>query len=508
MTLSHRKRMHMCLAEEMSRPSPKNLSVTIAIAALVLLFGGAPLGLAIPVGLLGWAQSMRSGTSSSRLAGTLRTVIFLYPVYLGLVQYSRWRSGEQGVDFGIFSQLIYQVAEHDRFITSLISADWQNFISHHFSPYLILLGTVAKLGLSPENTLISAHLIAVAILILGMLSLVRSKATRIDALVLTAIALVLPGVRRALGWETHDEVLALPFLVWSMVAHLRGRTTLRLLLLFPPLLFKETFGLVMCTTAGGYIVADLLDPTNSTQSTRRNNRLVAVFGLLFFILVTQVFPGWLWTSTFDPTTRIASLREVCDPQLLMAKARWLLVTFLPTLPFLFLHTGRTLRVTLIVVSPAFFNIAAIMSTNFLPMLDPYNYYSITPAIIGLCAISLPVLRHPKASLAMLCSLSLAVVCGMTVRSSKIIGRAFSAPSACDEIRVFVPRESRVIVDDYTASVLADNDYLERVYHARRTGTEFDYIVTAKTTSEHLSETLKNRSVPCHETPRYLIRCRR
>jgi len=508
MTLSHRKRVYLSLVHGMARPSPENLAVIIAIAALMLLFGGAPLGLAIPVGLLVWILAATCRGSLPRFAGTLRALLCLYPLHIGIIQYSYWSSGQQGIDFGIFSQLIYQVAEHNRFMTSLISTEWQNFITHHFSPFLILLGGVAKLGVSAEVTLISAHVIAVAFLIWGVLSLGRTKGAPLDALLLTAIALVLPGVRRALGWETHDEVLALPFIVWSLVAHLKGRTTLRLLLLFPPLLFKETFGLVMCTTAIGYLIADLFDTTNGTQWTRRSARLVALSGLFFFMLVTQVLPGWLWVSTFDPTTRLANLHELVDIQLLKLKARWLLATFLPGLPFVFLHTRETVRTSLILLSPALYNIAAIMSTNFIHMLDPYNYYSISPAILGLCAISLPVLRHPKTSLAILCSLSLAVVCGNTVRSSKIIGRALSAPAVYDEIRVFVPRQSAVIVDDYTASVLADNDYLQRVYHARRTRTEFDYIVTAKSTPEHLSETLKNRSVPCHETPRYQIRCRR
>lgn len=491
----------------MLRPSPEYLSLTIAIVALALLFGGAPLGLAIPVGILVWLLAATCRLSLPRVTGTLRALLFLYPLYIGIIQYSYWRGGQQGVDFGIFSQLIYQVAEHNRFVTSLISTEWQNFITHHFSPFLILLGGIAKLGVSPELTLISAHVLAVAFLMWGVLSLGRTKGSPLDALLVTAITLVLPGVRRALGWETHDEVLALPFIVWSLVAHLKGRAILRLLLLFPPLLFKETFGLVMFTTSIGYLVADLLDPANSTQATRRNTRLVALCGLLFFILVTHIFPGWLWVSTFEPTTRLASLSELFDVELLKAKARWLLVTFLPVLPFVFLHTRRTVSSTLILLSPALYNIAAVMSTNFIPMLDPYNYYSITPAIIGLCAISLPVLRDPRASVAILCSLSLAVISGTTVRSAKIIGRAFSAPSAYNEIRVFVPRESAVIVDDYTASVLADNDYLQRLYHARRTRPGFDYIVTAKSLPEHLSDALTSRSAPCHETPRYLIRCK-
>ena len=101
-----------------------------------------------------------------------------------------------------------------------------------------------------------------------------------------------------------------------------------------------------------------------------------------------------------------------------------------------------------------------------------------------------------------------MICGSPVRSSKIVRQAFTAPSAYAELRVFVPQESSVIVDDYTASVFADNSYLLRVFHARRSKPGFDYIVTTKSLPEHLSDALKRRSVLCHETPRYHIRCRK
>jgi uncharacterized membrane protein len=484
-----------------------HLSLAIAIAALAFLFGGAPLGLAIPAGCLVWAILGRTTNADRRLSHTLGALLILYPLYIGIIQFSYWRSGEQGVDFGIFSQLIYQVAHHDRFMTTLISTEWQNFLTHHFSPFLIILGGIAKLGCPPEAVLISAHIVAVAALIGGLVALWRTSNTPCAALVLTATTLVLPGVRRALGWETHDEVLALPFIIWSLVAHLTGRTTLRLLLLVPPLLFKETFGLVMFTTGIAYYLDDRYGPKKSSNSASRTAILTALCGLGFFVLITKVFPWWLWIPTFDPSSRLLGFQDLLAPELIRAKVRWLFLTFAPALPFALLHTRHTIRTALILISPAAYNIAAIMSTNFPAMMDPYNYYSITPAIVVFCALSLPVLRHPKASVAILAAVCLAVVSGRTVRSSKIVRQAFTAPSAYAELRVFIPQNSPVIVDDYTASVLSDNLYIQRVFHARRTRSSFDYIVTSKALPDHLSDALKKRSIPCHETPRYQIRCR-
>lgn len=484
------------------------LSLAIALAALALLFGGAPLGLAIPAGCLVWALVRSSTDPDRRLNDTLRALLLLYPLYIGIIQISYWRSGEQGVDFGMFSQLIYQVAHHNRFMTTLISTEWQNFLTHHFSPFLIILGGIAKLGCTPEAILISAHTVAVAMLIGGLVALWRTTNAPHVALVLTATALVLPGVRRALGWETHDEVLALPFIIWSLVAHLKEKTNVRLLLLFPPLLFKETFGLVMFTTGIAYYLDDRYGSTKSSNAARRAAILTALCGVGFFVLITKVFPWWLWIPSFDPSSRLLGFKDLLDPELIRAKVRWLFLTFAPALPFAFLHTRHTIRTALLLISPAAYNVAAIMSTNFPAMMDPYTYYSITPAVVVFCALSLPVLQHRRAFIAILAALCIAVVSGRTVRSSKIVRQAFTAPSAYAELRVFIPQISTVIVDDYTASVLADNLYLQRVFHARRTRSSFDYIVTSKALPDHLSDVLKKRSIPCHETPRYQIRCRK
>jgi uncharacterized membrane protein len=488
----------------MTRTCPEQLPLAIAIAALLLLFGGAPLVWALPGGLLVWLSSRRSQWISDRLKTFLFVLVALYPIFIGVVQVSYWRAGQQGLDFGIFSQLIYQVAHNDQFLTSLIATEWQNFITHHFSPFLLLLGGVAKMGSSPESVLIAAHVLAVATLTLGLWKIFTAQTSPGFALVLTGIALLLPGVRRALGWETHDEVLALPFIIFSLVAHLTGRDTVKLLLLFPLLIFKETFGIVMCTTALAYAVDG--NRRTSSPTARRESILVALFGMLFFLALTQVFPKWLWWPTFDPMSRLASWERLVDPELLFTKVLWLLFTALPSVPFLFLHSWRTVRVSLVVISPALYNFGAIMVSDFPAMIDPYSYYAITPAILLFLACSYPVIRSPRFSWALLGSLCLVVALGNTVRTSETVRAGFSAPSAYKELRTFVPQRANVIVDDYTSSVLADNSSVLRVFHARRSRTSFDFIVISKSVPDPLSQALKERSTVCHETPRYIIRC--
>ena len=488
----------------MPRSCPEHLLLAVAIAALLLLFSGASLPWALPIGLVLWFASRKSHRASNVLTPSLLTLLALYPLYIAVVQLSYWRAGTQGLDFGIFSQVIYQVAHNNQFISSLISTEWQNFITHHFSPFLLILGGVAKLGVPSEYVLIGAHVVAVGALTWGLSRTFRAMGTTTQALILTATALLLPAVRQALSWESHDEVLALPFIILSLWAHLTGRDSLKLLALFPPLLFKETLGIVMCTTALAYTI----DGSRSVEraAARRASIMVAIFGAAFFLTVTQVFPKWLWWPTFDPSSRIASLPRLFDPELLLSKAAWLTCTALPSVPFLLFHSRKTVRAALVLLSPALYNIGAIMVSDFPAMVNPYNYYSVTPAIVLLLASSYPVLRAIRFSWAAIAALCLAVTIGHPVRTRGLVKAGFSASSAYEELRAIVPQRSNIITDNYTASVLADNSYILRIFHARRTRPSFDFIIISKAFPEQLSEALNERSHVCHETPRYTVRC--
>jgi hypothetical protein len=158
------------------------------------------------------------------------------------------------------------------------------------------------------------------------------------------------------------------------------------------------------------------------------------------------------------------------------------------------------------MAPALYNVGAMLITNFPGMLNPYNYYSITPAIIAFVALSYPVLRHPRFSFAMLYAAALAVMCGTTVRSSKIVRAGLAEPSAYTELRALVPKDARLITDDYTASVLADNAQVMRLFHAQLVSAPFDYLIVRRTHSDPLPESLTKGTQICHETARYIIRC--
>ncbi|NMC63667.1 MAG: hypothetical protein GYA55_10945 [SAR324 cluster bacterium] len=106
-----------------------------------------------------------------RLSYLLFVLISLYPIFIGLIQVAYLRDGRQGIDFGIFSQLIYQVAKNNSFTTSLIGTDWNNFFTHHLSPYLFIFGLISKIGVPAENLLIGAHVISITVLVVGIFRL-------------------------------------------------------------------------------------------------------------------------------------------------------------------------------------------------------------------------------------------------------------------------------------------------------------------------------------------------
>jgi hypothetical protein len=189
--------------------------VLLASFALLAMYVGASFKLAILLAVIAFfiPKLVRIRPDS-----ILKNLLFLYPLYILLIQYQQWWNGTQGLAFGIFTQVIDRVAQTGRFESSLIATSWSNFITHHFSPYLICLGLVARVGIPAHLVLIGAHTLAAAMLVTGLVKLC-ARITRDLSLAraLTALIILLPSVRRGMSWETHDDILALPFLVWSML---------------------------------------------------------------------------------------------------------------------------------------------------------------------------------------------------------------------------------------------------------------------------------------------------
>lgn len=477
----------------------KRLSVLLAVSMGIIFYYGGQLKVAPLVALFAYPLFKKS--ISERFAAQLSVVICFFPAFIGLLQVAYWRDGFEGVDFGIFSQLIYQVAENNRFVTSLIGTEWHNFFTHHFSPYLLVLGVISKVGVPGEVLLIGCHVAAVTALVAGVFNLYRTKSEdSLAASLLTLTALFLPAVRIGLSWETHDEVLALPLLIWSLYAHFENRNIFKLLILLPALLFKETLALnvtMLCTIF-------------AFQETDRGSRLRCIFlalvALLEFVLYTKILPHWLWYPTFDGTSRLSSLDQLMTGSIIRAKLSWLLVSTIPAVPLLFLHSRQTLRQSLLILAAVGSNYAAILLTNLPNMYEPYNYYSITPVMMTFLAFSIPVAGDRRLFRSLLASLVITSLVGHRIEVREILKRGFLVPSAYTEIEELITPDKVVIADDFTTSILARNKQVKRLFHANRQLPRFDFILTRREIDPKLSSFLNAWSRPCGETRRFAIRC--
>ena len=325
----------------------------------------------------------------------LTAITITYVLIVAVVQFSFYLSGGQGVDFGIFSQLIDQVASKNRFWSSLIATEWHNFLTHHFSPYLIPLGIIAKIGIPAPYLLISVHVFAVGALAQGLYTLFFHFSRTVDPTVafssaaglphlLTLTTLLLPAARIGLMWETHDEVLALPFLVWSINAHFADYHRRKLMLLLPTLFFKETLALNIAALSVWYTI--------DTKEDRILPMMLGIISLVFFVLYTSILPGWLWTSTFKATERIGSIAHLTSWPIVIEKTLWAAKSFLPAVPFLFLHSRSSLRTAAFIALCASPNILAILVSKVPNMHQPFNYYSITPCVIIYIACAAPIIN--------------------------------------------------------------------------------------------------------------------
>lgn len=487
------------------------------VAATLTLYYGGKLKLVLALAPVFFILSPVFRTFKTHLnrysSFAMATLLVMFPLYIMAIQLAYFRDGEQGVDFAIFSQIITRVAQYSSPSTSLVGLDWNNFLTHHLSPYLIILGILGRSGVPAPYLLILTHTLSLAFLIFGVYRLICCfTKDNFVALCLTLMTCTLPVVRLGYSWETHDEILALPFIIWSLHAHFSGKTTRRLRLLWPTLLFKETLALNVFVLAIGYSFF------SDTSKERAKCITLAVISLVIFLAYTKLFPGWLWPSSFNGLARISSLEQLMEPAALKGKLKWLLILLAPCLTFLLLilmrfFEDRDLKPifnALLILSATAYNLAAILVTNFPNMYFPYNYYSITPAVLTFLAVASVSANSRYVILCALLSLFPICFSGWRVNTYQLVGETFVRPPAYTELKSVLKESQVIVADDYTTSLLTDQSRVIRLFHANLSDVMFDRIVLRKAKLNEpgsvISDSLKARSKVCDETPRFIIRC--
>jgi hypothetical protein len=306
---------------------------------------------------------------------------------------------------------------------------------------------------------------------------------------------------------------SLPYLfLCGACFYLKDSPGYSLLLLLPTLLFKETAGVTVALLAGFY-AWDLFIQRSLTKSTISRWCApcacisVAGLGVLFAFLTIYIFPHRLWTPTFDPASRIASMSRILSFEVVRAKLFWSLMVAAPLIPFIPLIDGPAKRCALLFLLPALPTLAAIALTDYEPMLNFGNYYAVTPAIfLGLAVSVLARGRDQSFSAALALSLIIATLIYPSNKLTRHLFRDLSHQSAHQELfSVLDPRLSAV-VDDYSASILATTNHPVRILHAQRMHFNFDYLVTADFANTALRGKFLKLGAPCHQTGRYKIWC--
>lgn len=344
----------------------------VAPFLLLSFYTGLPLKIAaaLAIPLLRWSTLI-----SKKITITL---IAFFPIYILLIQISRFYSGVQGIDFAIFAQSLHNFSHLGRLETSLIDYRPHNFLTHHLSPYLYLIGAINQLVDNAPVLLIVLHSISTSIslfLIYKLFSFFHKD--KWIVLLLISLSILLPSSRLGLTWEVRDEIFAFPIIIYAYLSYFKKLHIACALSLVSLSLFKENLMLFSIF----FSVMALFQ-----CNTRKPYILVIAFSLITFILYTRVLPNFLFLSTFDFTTRIGRINDIFTYE----KLKWLFIYLTPFAPFLILKPRRLIS-SFIPLIPL---VGAIIISNFAPMANPYNYYSFLPSqLLLLTLVSL--VQSPK-----------------------------------------------------------------------------------------------------------------
>lgn len=450
---------------------------------------------------------------------SLGLMIAGWSVTIFTVEIVRFMIADQGIDFAIFTQAMGEYAVRGEFQTSLVGTRWVNFLTHHFSPLLMVPGLMASWGINVQIVAIALHAIAIGVALWGVACVGRERQLALGVIAVCVGALIMhPGLRIPALWEVHDEVYAAPFVIFGILLLERGRVVNALLCLALASLCKETMFLLAAACCAGALFGDL-----SQSADHRKFSVGARWGLAFgavafvssFGLYAFVLPKVLFNPSFDFSARIASLQQLFDLQILRLKL-WCVFTWLlfPVLIFLALHRGGSLtcrapRAAGAAFVGLWFQAVVLALSNFDAMWNPYTYYQVLPVLlVGMLLIAVVPhtrLHRPSLVAAPLC---LCFCFGAVQGPMGPLLQVQELSRNISEVDRALPQAGVVIASDLDTGWLVGSRQVMRTFHANRNSVRFDYIVLRKGRREPLAGYLRTGSRPCFENDLYKVRCAR
>ena len=155
----------------------------------------------------------------------------------------------------------------------------------------------------------------------------------------------------------------------------------------------------------------------------------------------------------------------------------------------------------------------ILVSNSDGMSNPYNYYSILPALLITVGVftSLRTVSTELKLVALLFCCLIASFIGPRIRIPKEIKTALMQESPVQRLRQIIPPTAVVLTGDWDAALFIRQRQVMRLYHANKNIMKFDFIVLRKTSPSNssvirLSKYLLAWSEPCYEDEVWLVRC--
>ena len=452
------------------------------------------------------------------LAGMVVSLVF-YGIFLLTEPLLSVYVGSHGIDFAIFSQVVDSISRRHAPLTSLISLEWRNFLTHHFVPFLYVPAALVDLGVPAYVSISIVH--AVCGIVSGILFYIFARELNYSSklsLCFTLLVLVNPTVRHGLFFGVHDEVFSLPFLMFALVAWQKRWTYATALALLGAATTKESLAFVGVATIAmifiesfkGRRIAALRQPR--IVLSRRDLMVLSVTTLMLgaFALSYFFLQPVLFGKAFDHLSKVASIHDLLQVQNVLGKL-WFLVFLLLPLLFVPFFTLRDWHLYL----PAAPMLGMILISGFSEMWLPMNYYGIVPTFLLAAGSLVAASRSPRIQklIQSRWCLTLALCLAFSwsgKKPVKTILRATSTRLLTEQQLERIPSSARVIASPAAAVLLFRTEQVTRLAQANnQTPPDFDFVV-AKASGDHevVGQTLLDLTDLCHLDDLWRIYCRK
>lgn len=484
----------------------------LVIAAVLFLpwawIAGVPVADVARIMVILFGAMLYLKLQSPRLLISVKSVVliltaFLAALLLGLFTYQTiiLSTGQTGLDFAIYTQVVHNWATSGSPISTLIDDAPRNFLTHRFAPILVVPSGLMFSGLDAGTAMILFHTACFGFAMVACLGFSRSRGLP-DALaaLVTVLLFCNPTIRHTIFFDVHDEVFALPLIAfawWMWREQHHGLTVLALVL---ATLTKES----MFAVVVGFGVMMWIDQRKNSggPSTPVLLGLIA-YGVSGFIAYFFLQPVFLHKA-FDHNSKLASLTEFMRLDWLEQK---LIFTMFLLLPFLAIPIWKRRYWHLIL--PALPLIGIVWVSRFPEMWKLLNYYGVVPSLImGLATVDICARERwfDKTNVLLLLALSMTLAFSFSERRpTKEILKALRTPPLGN--LSFIPAQSKVIASPGAIAHLFHVHDIQSLGRASQLQTtpEFDFIVTRENEEHEIPNALKEKSQKCQNSL-WLIRC--